>query len=52
MAQTKCRAYAREGSVKENEGRGGGGGGGGGGSPFLLASGQLKGPQAAEESQG
>ena len=41
MAQTKCRACAREGGVKENEG---GGGGGGGGGLFLLASGQLKGP--------
>ena len=46
--QTKCRACAGEGRVKENEG----GGGGGGGWLFNGASGQLKGPQAAEELQG
>ena len=32
--------------------RGGGGGGGGGWPRFNGASGQLKGPQAAQESQG
>ena len=46
MAQTKCRACVGEGGVKENDG------GGGGGGIFNCASGQLKGPQAAEESQG
>ena len=36
----------------ENEGVGGGGGGGGGGGPFLMASGQLKGPLGSRRAAG